>query len=754
MPNRLKHKRTILAQIAVTVLAFAMMVGLSYIYTSRIVRDYWEQHTEIILDLGQAQVEAVLQEPRSALGIISEMARRMLAESYDADALHAFVNEMTQFLLNEDNPLTSSKGIFGYVRLPSSPDSPPIFLLGLDWTPPECFDPTSRPWYTHSLYVYNNGDNGRIIETIPYIDSVTGEHVVSFARNLFDDEGNRLGVIGFDVLIANLTDFVYSHYMAQGSYVILVDQSGTIVAHPNLSLVGSGVNGCFLYEQSPNIMLYYELTTNGMLHARQLQNSEGDVYIAFSRTLSNSWTLGVIVPLSSYTNNTAIMVLVLATLGMSLAVLQIASFIYLDTQRRRADVANQRKTAFLANMSHEIRTPINAIVGMTTIGQRATNLERKDYCFSKIEGASTHLLGVINDILDISKIEANKMEIAELEYVFEKTIWQAVNVCKLRADEKNLNLSMSIDEAIPAVLVGDEMRLTQVIMNLLSNAIKFTPNGGTVHINVSLIGQDADGLYTIQFEVRDSGIGIEPEKCRNLFHAFEQANSETSLRYGGTGLGLSISKQIVEMMGGEIWVTSKQDRGSKFYFTIKALAGIEMYTGDSNYNSCVNGDSHNNNISMYKTSKDTALVINSKGAFAGRYILLADDVEINREIVTTLLEDTGVQIDCAENGKMAVEMFATHYNKYDMILMDVQMPIMDGLQATRQIRAMRGIQESHAKAIPIVAMTANVFKEDIDNCYDAGMSDHLGKPIDYDMLFGRLCLYLWNNRNLQNVDTP
>jgi len=372
-----------------------------------------------------------------------------------------------------------------------------------------------------------------------------------------------------------------------------------------------------------------------------------------------------------------------------------------------AQIATRAKSAFLASMSHEIRTPMNAIIGMVTIGRASETPNRKDYAFDKIETAGVHLLKVINDVLDISKIESGKMELSPATFRFPDMVRRVSDVVSHRMEEKNQHFTIDIDSEIPNVLIADDQRLTQVIVNLLSNACKFTPDGGDISFKANLENIDDIGAK-IRFDVTDSGIGISPEQQLRVFNSFEQAESTTTRKYGGTGLGLSISKNILDMMGGDIWLESEAGKGSVFSFIITAgFLPEDQSTLDQ----------------VHKENEED-LVLGTD--FTGRQILLAEDVEINREILMALLEPTHLQIDCAENGSEAVRIFSESPEKYDLILMDVQMPTMDGYEATRQIRA---LDIPNAATIPIIAASANVFKEDIQRCLDAGMNDHVGKPL-------------------------
>jgi CheY-like chemotaxis protein/anti-sigma regulatory factor (Ser/Thr protein kinase) len=286
-------------------------------------------------------------------------------------------------------------------------------------------------------------------------------------------------------------------------------------------------------------------------------------------------------------------------------------------------------------------------------------------------------------------------------------------------DEKHQKFTVNVDKKIPSFVIGDDHHLSQVIMNLLSNAVKFSPEQGEIGLDATLTGEE-DGICEVRITVSDNGIGIPPEQQAKLFRAFQQADSGITRKFGGTGLGLSISKHIVELMGGNIWIESEHGKGSKFIFIIKVERGT-----DSDDSMLASGDK---------------LEIATAGRFTGKKILLAEDVEINREILVSLLEDTGIGIDCAQDGLEAVEMITATPDKYDAVLMDVQMPKMNGLEATQVIRAMT---DQHLINIPIIAMTAHVFKSDIEECIKAGMNDHIGKPIDIEDVLLKLQKYLF-----------
>ena len=399
--------------------------------------------------------------------------------------------------------------------------------------------------------------------------------------------------------------------------------------------------------------------------------------------------------------------------------------------RELAEQSSRAKSDFLSRMSHEMRTPMNAIIGMTTIGSASDDPQRKDYCLEKISEASRHLLGVINDILDMSKIEADKFELSYNRSHFRNMIERLTESVMFRATEHGQRLSVTIDPDIPEAVDTDEQRLAQVISNLLSNAVKFTQDGGDISLTAGKIPWDNEiHSWGIRITVTDNGIGISEEHQERLFVPFEQAEGGFSRKFGGTGLGLAVSRRIIEMMGGNIRVESEIGKGSSFAFEIPVAMAETEASGQPRPAFPEKGGPEPNEQDA-DASKDNI--------FSGRRVLLAEDVEINREIAAALLEHTGVLIDPANDGVEAFEKFAAAPGSYDLILMDIHMPGMDGYEATRRIR---GSGLPGADVIPIIAMTANVFREDIERCLACGMNSHLGKPIDPNEVIERLKEYL------------
>jgi len=378
-----------------------------------------------------------------------------------------------------------------------------------------------------------------------------------------------------------------------------------------------------------------------------------------------------------------------------------------------AEQASRAKSAFLSQMSHEIRTPMNAIIGMTQIAHRSDDPEKIKACINQIESSSAHLLGLINNVLDMSKIEASKLELSEDTFSLSDDIDVVVAMLSPKFTDKRVSFVLEKEGIINDLIATDVLRLNQTLVNLLSNALKFSDKGGHVTLSISQTATEAESAE-YRFDVTDNGIGMTQQEMTQLFSPFVQADSSITRKYGGTGLGLAISKAIVEMMGGSIWVRSEKGEGSTFSFTIKAKLAKPTKERETD-------------VPNTRIGKE-----GEGGDFSALRALIVDDLEINRVVIVELLADTGIKIDQATDGRVAADMFAASpAGYYDLILMDMQMPVLDGVSATKLIRSM---ERPDAGTVTIVAMTANVFKEDVDQALNAGMNWHIGKPVSYEQL--------------------
>ena len=386
---------------------------------------------------------------------------------------------------------------------------------------------------------------------------------------------------------------------------------------------------------------------------------------------------------------------------------------------RQALAAEKAKGQFLTNISHEMRTPLNAIIGMVQISEKSGAVKDYEKAVKQIGVSSKHLLGLVNNLLDLARIDENKLQLVAEPFDLQELIDAVLTSIKPISAAKKQQLNVSFHKIRQFSFIGDRLRLSQVLLNLLSNAVKFTPEEKPIFMDITEKSRDAQKVL-LNFSVKDSGIGVSFEFQKRIFFPFERSDESLSMKAVGTGLGLVISQRIVELMGGRIELESAPQQGARFYFDVWLLP-----------------DKQKDDNAEQKLSSSG--IKDEKVDFSGKRILIVDDLEINNEIILNMLEDSNATLETALNGRQALEMISNSpEGHYDLILMDVLMPIMDGHLATAEIRK---LDRHDVKDLPIIAMTANAFKEDIMKCLEAGMDVHIAKPVDYKILLSKIKMF-------------
>ena len=417
---------------------------------------------------------------------------------------------------------------------------------------------------------------------------------------------------------------------------------------------------------------------------------------------------------------------------------------------RKAEEASVAKTEFLSNMSHDIRTPINGIMGMLDIAEdNFDNKARVRDCMTKMRGAASHLLSLINDVLDMTKIESGNMQMLDTSFDLRALLDSCCSIVEGQIVDRHMTFTKQIGPFWHPYLIGSELHIRQVLINILSNAVKYTPDGGEINFRAKETLFE-EGLVHLRMEIKDNGIGMSEEFLQHIFEPFTQEQRSSRTHYKGTGLGMAITKKLVDQMHGSLDVESEPGKGSTFIVRLSLPLGtptkaepsvVVRHAASAAASAAASGSSWDDAPAAgAETAAAAPAAAETVLPLAGLHLLLAEDNELNSEIATTLLEEQGASITAVENGRLALEAIQNAAPRtYDAILMDVMMPEMNGLEATRCIRAFEG--KGPGEGTPIIAMTANVFADDVKACLDAGMNSHVGKPLDMKVLIGEILKY-------------
>ena len=584
------------------------------------------------------------------------------------------------------------------------------YLDGDGWVPEPDYMPTERPWYLETI-----ADNGDITFVTPYIDAQTGAVLTTLSEKLSDG----VSVIALDVTLSRVQEITEENArQTPGCLGIVLDETGQVIAHSDRAELGKN----YLEETDTLGAALAEKLRSGDSGAFEL-SYQGQKYMVISEKIGGDWQSVSLINIRVFYRPLMI-VMSLLILFTILEAIVFLTIIYNQSVKNlaiasaeAAENASRAKSRFLSRMSHEIRTPINAIIGLDSIALRDESISphTRDE-LNKIGASARHLLSIINDILDMSRIESGRMELREEKFSFRDFLEQICIIVDGQCEDKGLRFVCSREEGLEEYYIGDSLKLKQVLINVLGNSVKFTDAPGTITLNVAQTACN-DERATLRFEMTDTGIGMDKEFISRLFEAFSQEDTGNTTRYGGSGLGMAITRSFVEMMGGTIRVESEKGLGSSFTVTVTLGRAKENEKAET----------------AGKEAKSAEALPD------GLHLLIVEDQKMNAEVLADLLELENMSSEWAENGRRGVEMFAeSEKGRFDVILMDMRMPVMDGLTATRKIRK---LNRPDASTIPIIALSANAFEEDVRQCLEAGMNAHLSKPVDLDRLketLGRL----------------
>ncbi|MHB9293069.1 putative Sensor histidine kinase RcsC [Hollandina sp. SP2] len=533
-------------QLLFVILAFAIMVGVSYLYAGGIVRAQLFSNGEEAIESAQIRIQAELNQAGVFLKSTGFFVKRMIQEGKTEDTIRQALEHLTQWNDTRGAVIKGFWGIYGLMQ--------GVFLSGVDWIPPDTYDPATRPWYTGA-----DAAKGNLFYSDPYIDTMTGDSIVSVSQKIMDSAGEFLGILAININISEMLGFIEELNLGGEGYGIILDNTYKIVLH--------GRSPQWRDRSFPSIGAEYARLTraimeNDTISGMEYTNLYGVKSIVFFRKLFNNWHIGLVTSRSSYYRDVYQMAMLLSVLGTVLVSILCYFLLRLYTDKIAADEKNKSKSNFLAKMSHEIRTPMNAIVGMAELILREPITREVCEHAMSIKQASANLVSIINDILDFSKIESGKMEISESPYLLSSVINDIVTIIRMRLMEKPVVLLVSIDAKLPNKLRGDEVRIRQIILNVLNNAVKYTAKGS---ITLSITGEVHNTEYVLlTIRIKDTGIGIKKENFGLIFGDFIQFDKERNRNIEGTGLGLAITKNLCQALGGEISFTSEYGKGSTF----------------------------------------------------------------------------------------------------------------------------------------------------------------------------------------------
>ncbi|MDR2175683.1 MAG: response regulator [Synergistaceae bacterium] len=699
-------------QLSLVFVAFFLMVEVSYISVSDIVQKHLNERAADALRVAETNTELGLKESILTLTALAESLRDALERGVSEGRARSLLNLASTWLHSDDDGRVLT---FYGILLGASGEYP---ISGSGYVPDDI--PRKLAWFMERERGGGHASaRDRIRYSAPYTDAATGRMLVTAACGIYSRSGEFLGVIATDIDTIRLSSYFSRFRPLEGGYGILLDEHMILVGHPKRELLGFPLLNIASFQDES---LRGRLRTDGQFSSVRMKNVNGDSVIVSLRKMFNGWYIGTVIPFDVYYRDVYREATILSVIGFILAFCLSYILLRISAAKMQSDEENQSKSTVVATISHEIRTPLNAIIGLSEMelskdlpASTRNNLE-------KILNSGSNLLAIINDILDISKITAGRLELTPADFDVPNLINDVVQLNLVRIGSKNIVFGLQVDETTPRKLRGDELRVKQVLNNLLSNAFKYTLEG-SVSLNIRC-RRDGD-FAVLQFIVQDTGIGIKKEHLGQLFKEYSQLDSRPDRNIEGTGLGLSIARNLVELMGGTIAVSSKYGEGSRFTVVLRLQTADATPIDPETVNRL-----RNLQFLEGRSRRNRRLVI--AHALRGK-VLVVDDVTTNLDVAKGLMTPYGLTVDCVLSGPKAIELVqaipddAPDSEKYDVIFMDHMMPEMDGVETVRVIRS---LGTEYARTVPIVALTANAIIGSSEMFLQNGFNDFVPKPID------------------------
>ena len=701
---------SIYAQMFVIVIAFVIMGISSFFLATNNEHYHLEKDAENALAYAESKITASLQNSEMFLNSYSETINRMILEDNSKQEVSSYLKGIIAFLNKNKESMSWLNNIHGYFLSWGG-----TYLMGKDYELPANYNPQESVWYLDAVKAH-----GRTVISEPYKDPITKNTVFTFSRCIEDNNGNILAVICIDTNHSIISEQAINLNLTYGSYGTLINNNLTVVAHPFSYFVGEKLQNI----DSGISTITDELKKGNNIYKRRLKNYMYENTIVYFKKIIHGWSLGIIIPVHEYYRNVNNMAAFLIVIGSLLASALCIMLYYIAQAKFKSDKKTQQKSNFLATMSHEIRTPLNTILGMTEIQmQNTSHPPATSEAFIKINNSGNLLLSIINDILDLSKIEAGKLELVPVKYEVSSLINDIIQLNQIRYESKPINFNIEIDANIPSVLVGDELRIKQILNNLLSNAFKYTAHGSvTLSASAECIGRGGGAVVvTLIFRVKDTGQGMTPEQVSKLFNEYTRFNMEANRTTEGAGLGMTITRNLVDLMYGKISVKSAIGEGTTVNVRLPQKTdgiGIKGILGKDV-------------VENLRNLKQSSSTLSKKTQMTHDYmpygrVLIVDDVETNLYVAKGLMTPYGLKIDLAMSGFEAIEKVKAG-NIYDIIFMDHMMPKMDGIETTKLLR-------NSGYVNPIVALTANAISGQAEMFMKNGFDDFISKPIDIRQL--------------------